>query len=437
VTRMPELQERNSGTFQHANWPRKGIFCPSLAGLVSFMLAVGIGCGSSGSQNYSSTQQGLATPPPPTQINSYFGTTGDVWSTSINRTASQINGEDRTLHGIQFAGSIIGTFNSSNGFLNLSLTTTPTELTDQKIGFALEIPGRAGLIRYGDIFHALVPLAPADGCTIIGGTVTYEYVTLPGASVAAAWAPTIDTTYGTFQITTDGNIWNFSTITQFTLSGGSPANPGSGLPAGFCGIGAAGYAVTAASNSNNPPLATVTMGFGPSGFFLEDNGSSQATPVGVVPSNALGAGVGAIGVVQPSGALNTGNVVGGQYLGFFYEPGIHAGGAETQLASFGCSGVGCPQPSSPTAIVGGVFPNTGGTSPVDEPNMPPSQNITIDLGPQDPNNNGLYPSAMITISGVSFPAAAVVGNLEQKYAIFLIAEDIIDNTPLGIYLFQQ
>jgi hypothetical protein len=94
-------------------------------------------------------------------------------------------------------------------------------------------------------------------------------------------------------------------------------------------------------------------------------------------------------------------------------------------------------PASPTAIIGGVFPHSGGSSPVDEPNLPPSQDVTIDLGTQDPGNNGLYPSASITISGVMFPAAAVVGSLENKSAIFLIAQDPITNTPLAIYLFQR
>jgi hypothetical protein len=394
------------------------------------------GCGSGGSQNSGSTQ-GLPPPAPPSEINSYFGTSGDIWSTKIDHTASQVNGEDRTLHGIQLAGSVIGSFTSLDGFLDVNLTTVPVELTGQQIAFALEIPGRAGLIRYGDVFHPLIPLAPADGCVSIGGTVTYQYVTVPGVSSPPSWLPNVDSTYGTFQVMTDGATWNFTNVTQFTLSGGMPANPGMGLPTGFCGIGTTGYTVTAASGATNPPLATVTMGFGPSGFFLEDNGSAQAAPVGVMPSNALGAGVGAIGVIQPSSQLNTSDVVAGQYLGFYYEPGIRGGGAETQLASFGCLGTGCPTPSSPTAIIGGVFPDTGGSSPVDEPNLAPSQNVTIDLGTQDPSNSGLYPSAMIIVSGVSFPAAAVVASLEEKYVMFLIAEDAINQVPLAIYLFQQ
>jgi len=408
------------------------------AGLFSALLILlGIGCGGGGSQNSMAPLQGLAPPPPASQINSYVGTTGNIWSTKINHTYNQVNGENTTLHGVQLAGSIIGSLSSAGGFLDLNLTTVPNELTGQKIGFALELAGRAALIRYGDLFQPLIPLAPSNSCATIGGTVTYNYITLPSSSSSPSWQPITDTTYGTFQVSTEGSTWNFANITQFTLAGTAPPNPGTGLRAGFCGIGTDGYAVTASSNDTNPPVATVTMGFGPTGFFLEDNGSSQATPVGVVPSNALGAGAGAIGAIQPSTPLSTGDVVGVKYLGFYYEPGIQGGGAVTQLASFGCSGSQCPMPPAPTAIVGGVFPNTGGNSPVDEPTEPPGQNITIDLGTQDSSVNGLYPSATVTVSGASFPAVVVVSSLESKYVMFLIAEDTVNNVPLAVYLFQQ
>lgn len=401
--------------------------------LVLCALLLGTGCGGGGGSQTASTQQGLAAPSPASPINSYIGTTGDVWTSKINHTSAQINGEDITLNGVSLAGSIIGTFDTTGGFLDVTLTTVPNQLTGQTIGFALDVPGRMALVRYGYDTFPLVPLVPTNSCPTIGGTVSYNYVTVPGPTPAGgtpSWIPGTDSTYGTFQVTLDGSTWNFASITQFTLAGTAPASPGTGLPAGYCGIGRTGYTVTAASNAMNPPVATVTMGFGPSGFFLEDNGSAQATPVGVVPSNAVGAGVGAIGAIQPSSALDTTSVVGATYLGFYYEPGIRGGAPVTQLASFGCTGSTCPVPSSPTAIIGGVFPN-------DDPTQPPGEDVTIDLGAQDANNNGLYPLATVTVSGVSFPAAAVVGSLENKFAVFLIAQDTTNNVPLAIYLFQQ
>ena len=149
----------------------------------------------------------------------------------------------------------------------------------------------------------------------------------------------------------------------------------------------------------------------------------------MVPSNALGAGVGAIGLVQPSAPLDTGNLVGSQYLGFYYEPTTVAKPGVTQLASFGCAGPNCPSPP-PAGIIGGVFAT-------DDPTKPAGQNITITLGTQDPNNNGLYRSATVTFSGVVFPAVAIAGKLESKYALFVITQGTLNNSPLAIHLFQQ
>lgn len=406
---------------------RRGTMNVATMVLVLAQLLFVTGCGGGGSsQNSGTSAQGLATPPAPSQINSYFGTDGDIWSSKVNHTANQISGEDITLNGVLLAGVVTGTFDDVSGFLDSSLTNVPPQLTAQTSGFALDIPGRAALVRYGDHSYPLIPLAPTDACTSIGGTVTYQYVTIPSAN----WAFTTDTAYGTFQVSISGSAWDFANITQFTLAGTAPSTPGTVLPAGFCGITTVGYTVTASSGATNPPVATVTMGFGPSGFFLEDNGSAQGQPQGVVRSNALGAGVGAIGTVQPSSPLDTGNVVGGKYLGFYYEPGITGGAPVTQLASFGCSGSNCPAPPTPTSMVGGVFLN-------DDLTQSAGTGITIDLGTQDAANNGLYASATVGVSGVSFPAIAVVGSLENKYAIFVIAQDAINSVPLAVYLFQQ
>ena len=384
-------------------------------------------CGGGGSSQSSGPPgQGLATPPAPSQINSYFGTDGDIWTSKINHTANQITGEDITFSGVLLPGIVTGSFQDVEGFLDLDLTNVPSQLTAQTTGFALDIPGRAALVRYGDHSYPLIPLAPTDACTSIGGTVTYQFVTIPNAT----WSSPTDTAFGTFQASVNASAWDFTNITQFSLAGTAPSIPGEGLPAGFCGVGTVGYSVTASSSATNPPVATVTMGFGPSGFFLEDNGSAQGQPQGVVRSNALGAGVGAIGSVQPSSPLDTGSVVGARFLGFYYEPGITGGAPVTQLAAFGCSGSSCPSPPNPTSMVGGVFPN-------DDLTQPGGTGITIDLGPQDASNNGLYTSATVGMSGLNFPAVAVVGNLENKYAIFVIAQDTINNVPLAIYLFQQ
>jgi hypothetical protein len=100
--------------------------------------------------------------------------------------------------------------------------------------------------------------------------------------------------------------------------------------------------------------------------------------------------------------------------------------------------------------VGGAFPN-------DDPTQPANTNMTINLGTQNATNNGLFDSATVTIPdpvgvctapGVAgkdtqgnptctLPAAAVAGNPENKFAIFLIAQDIVNQSPMAIYLFQE
>lgn len=188
----------------------------------------------------------------------------------------------------------------------LSPNGTPPNLVGQIGEFALDIPGRAALLRLGNESNPLIPLASTESCITIGGTVTYQYVTVPSPS----WNQQTETAYGSFQASTNGPNWTLANVTQLTPTGMAPSNPGTGVPTGYCAQSTLGFAVTAACNSMRPPAATVTKGFGPSGFFLEDNGSQQGNPEGVVASNAIGAGVGAIGIIQPSSPVSTSGVVG-------------------------------------------------------------------------------------------------------------------------------
>lgn len=394
-----------------------------------------VGCGGGSQSGNSSSGQGLATPPPPTQINRYLGSNGDFWDVSLDHTNYVVTGKDITKNGLALGqpyGSAAGTFTTAGSFLKFNLTSIPNPPVvtgDPSVGgLGLDIPGRAAMVRFGDITNSVVPLIPSASCPTIGWTVTYLFVTLPNPS----WAVQTDAAYGSFGASVTDQTWTFTQGGQFTLSGGAPATTATSLPAGYCGLSTTGYSVTAASDSSaNPPVATVTMGFGPSGLFVEDNGSEQSTPPGVVPSNALGAGAGAVGVIQPAASLDTSSVVGSQYAGFFYEPTstISNNSIVTQAVSFGCVGTSCPAPPSSTSIVGGTFPG-------DNPTQPVKTNLVLDLGPQSPSN-GLYPNAQLTVSGVTFPAVAIVGNPEGKFVIYALAQDTTRGLPAALYLFQQ
>jgi len=403
--------------------------------LVVTMMLLLAGCGGSGSQSGGSSGQGLASPSPPSQINYYLGSNGDIWTVSLDHVNSQVTGKDITKNGLslhQPYGSAAGTFGTAGSFMKFSLNSVPIPPVmtgDPAVGgLGLDIPGRAAMVRFGDITNSVVPLIPSQSCPTISGTATYLFVTIPNPT----WAVQSDVAYGTFQVSVTDQTWNFSGVSQFTLSGGSPGVAATPLPAGYCGQSTTGFSVTAASTSNdNPPVATVTMGFGPSGFFVEDNGSQQSTPPGVVPSNALGAGGGAVGMIQPSSPLNTANVLAAQYAGFVYEPvaTVSTNSVVTQAVSFGCAGTSCPVPPNSTSIVGGTFPG-------DDPAQPAKTNVVIDLGAQDATN-GLYPQARVTYSGVTFPAVAIVGNPEGKFVIYALAQDTARDLPAALYLFQQ
>jgi len=157
-------------------------------------------------------------------------------------------------------------------------------------------------------------------------------------------------------------------------------------------------------------------------------------------------------------------VVSLHYLGFVSEPAIQFPSLTippqpppNQIASFSP----CPRSicsSSGTSLIGGGFPLDNPTdSRSDDPTQPASTNITIDLGAQNPASNGLYDSAAVTIPDplslcaapgtpgqnlqgnptCTLPAAAVAGNPENRFAIFLIAQDVVNSSPMAIYLFQQ
>jgi hypothetical protein len=290
----------------------------------------------------------------------------------------------------------------------------------------------------------LVALVPGS-CLNINGSVTFQFVTLPDAT----WNAGTDAAYGSVQVSVNGTTWNLSGFTQFTL--GHSSDPGTAGTTGTCATSTAGGPVTIPPNP--PSNASATIGVGPSGFFAADHFLSTAS--GTVASAA--------GVIQPSSSVNVGSVVSGSYLGFIYEPNVTAGSATcvsdclapTQMAAFTGSVADCLTPPSASGMCGGAFFNDilGNVKQA-------STDITVEFGAEDPNNFGLFKSARITIPNpagsagacttpavtgtdsqgnptCTLPAIAVVGNPENKFAIFLIAQDSVNNSPISISLLQQ
>jgi len=254
----------------------------------------------------------------------------------------------------------------------------------------------------------------------------------------STWTSGKDPAYGSFQVnsvqpTSTGSTWNFSSLTEFTLA--KAQSQGTTLPSGICAQSAVGEVVSIPPSITTGNTTTVAVG--PSGFLIMNNGQNTS---------------GAVGLIQPSSAVDTTSLLSANYLGFISEPAIPIplSGVPTanQIAFFGCSNSGCK--ASGSSLVGGAFPN-------DDPTQPANTNITINLGAQNATNNGLFDSATVTIPdptsactapGIpgtdsqgnptcTLPAVAVSGNPENKFAIFLITQDLVNQSPMVIYLFQE
>jgi hypothetical protein len=327
-------------------------------------------------------------------------------------------------------GTVVGSFSFQAPTEFLSLAQTNVSPPFQQFGYALEIPGRALLLRPGNSSTSLAALVPGS-CLHINGTVTFQFVTLPDKN----WLAPSATAYGSVQVSTSASTWNFSNFSQFTLK--SSSQTATTLAAGNCATNASNSAVSIPVTPAATLLPTVTVG--PSGFLVAD----QFIP------NPAGNPFGAAGVVQPSSSIDTSLLVSSGYFGFIYEPTVtpacfgspnQACVAPTQMVAFTNSG--CP-PNSPPPPPTGIC---GGNYDLDDLKVPGTP-FLMELGPEDQTNFGLYKSATIHIldpnkvcnpTGVcALPAVAIVGNPEGKFAIFLIAQDTVNNSPMVIYLFQQ
>jgi len=415
--------------------------------------------GTSSIYNTTSAAPVLSTAGP---LNSYVGSegTGDVWQISINHNTNSFSATDYS----QEAGtsgsplSLHGEFTFDGGFLNFSQTNTGSSSAFEPAGFTIEIPGRVALFRPDSATDvngnpaAAQPVAAVPGsCLSFVYGVNFQFVTMPNVEPqgtnSTGWNAATDTAYGSFQVSTDGTTWDFFNLSQFTLAQ-SPSQPSASFSPGLCAPAIMGTVISIPSSSGASPTGTLVVG--PSGFFILNQG----------PGNS-----GAIGLLQPASPLNTGNMVSVRYLGFVSEPSILfpsclAPCTPTQpppnpLANFGP----CPAPTCApgTSLLGGDFPLANPTdSRSDDPTQPASTNIIIHLGSQNATSSGLYDAATVTIpdpnsvctgSAVgrdsqgnptcTFPAVAVAGRPEDKYAIFVIAQDIVNQSPMSIYLLQE
>lgn len=419
-------------TLNFCNTPRS-LWLPAAA----LAMALATGCGSSSSSS-TSAQAGLPAAPAAGTLNSYVGTSpqdstsagnSGLWSAIFNRDASTCNQNgkacftaidvaDRQNDSDPEVQDVTGYFTSlaagsGLGFLSLAETNDPNNPNSPSAGFALEIPDRIALLRQGDNTVPPIAMVPA-GCPTIGTGTIFNFVIMP----TDIWNSQTDAAFGSVALGATSTTWKFGAYKVSTLDGTAAPNDGASLPVSTCALTVAGKATYVPTDPSMRLPQTIAVG--PSGFYVADQGAYNGS-----------GSPGQIGIIQPSAPLNTSDILAKNYVGYVYEPGASntSGVLETQLAGFSAN-----DPAG-TLIGGGI--------PYDDPTQGNLGNLVIDLGKQ--GANGVYPSATITDgdTGNAYRASAVAGEIEGKYAIFIVGEDI-DNflpdgnfMPMGIYLLEQ
>jgi hypothetical protein len=447
-------------------------------GLLTLVAALAAGCGSSAK----------TTTPPPAQTSATTYLAGPV----NNSNLSTYTIDDTAMTFSQFIYSFTsGSYQGPQMEYSGPFTVLPRGLRNLGISYAngaqtydppllgnwaFELAGQAGgfvdLEQQGALF---APLVSAQACPSFAKPAAFQFVSLPATELSApAFNAQQDTSYGTVDISASGDAVTFNNIQQFTNAGvqltsyqNIAINP---PPAAIKSIGGAcspsffGATVSVPNLLiiNNPgPNQSITppatVGIGPSGLLVEANGnahegSSKTALNGYQPF--MGAGTGAMGLPQPSAPIDPSALSSAEFLGVFFADGGSSGipASHSFLASFGFPAQGMPTncPSVPAAngtiLLGGDFP---GNDPTKAPAGYGNCDVSISLGAQDASNNGLFSTATITF-GASFsgnstglaysiPANAIAGQLNGKYAIFLIGVDSTGspNQDWGIYLFQS
>ncbi len=251
-------------------------------------------------------------------------------------------------------------------------------------------------------------------------------------------------------ISSNSSTVTFNNIHQHTLPSvggtGAPAQQPSSSVTSTCGATVFGNTITVGQITvtnpqpggglSTPPQASV--GIGPTGLLVEHNGAGDAsvtfpgTSPGLFYDNTLGAGTGAVGLPKPSSPLDTGTLIGAQYLGFVFGAGMYGGnstvaptGWSSHLTSFGFSSAppscAAVTASTSTLIYGGDFTND---DPSTSSNGFGNCDLAIDLGTQDSANNGLFPKATVWLGAnyagnktgqtYSFSAVAIAGQLSAR-----------------------
>jgi hypothetical protein len=491
------------------NLMRDGGWLRFLLSTILFLLSVAAPLGFSGCGQTAPT----LTPTSAGKVDAYFGSPFNTLSNNFSESIStfdhstgEINASSfvSTTHGSVPSGILNGTFAAApTGFLSITenFATVNSVLTAQNPpvtgAWAVEIPGAGALGNLlavnttgGGIPLQAAPVAVAENTAcpnFPNAAAPFLYVTIPGTTPGTDIAD-----YGGVKISTQGS--DVTLNAQPYLMG--PTGPTALVPTtvtGGCSQTYFGPLTAYPLNSFETPGALDLINIGQSGLLV----SSFSPSAGVSPG-AFGGGTGVIGVAAVSSPVDVSAVVAAQYNGFFFAPqnsapvnyditvlasafGDDAANSQacstlqsSLVANNGQGANSVVALPSANSLYGGEFLTTTGSGAVNDPtgaNGSENCDVVIDLGIQDPANNGLFPNATIFIGSnyppfsaakqwncpnttaacaASFPAAAVVGQVQGQYVIFVVASALsgpaaqLPNStgvpipqPAGIYLFQK
>jgi hypothetical protein len=368
-------------------------------------------------------------------VNTYTGTqTPGEWSFTLDNTNDVFSYQPVTYP----VSATTGTTTTVNGFTVLS-----------NGGYALEIEGRAAILRPGGSTTAPVFGVPQTECYPITGKLRFQYLDSHGF---------LD--YGSIIASTDatGASWAFEGL-EGDGSGPASFSATCDTSSSLSTINFTGtetllddewfyYGVDSTTKSAPTANTQSNIWIGPTGFFIAD----QSDPTGTLYNSAtiIPTGSSVVGAAEPSSALTTSDIASTSksYLGFFYEPGTQSGFTTSTV------------PVSFSGLTGEEFLNGDVTQGLDS-----TTTTIISLGTQNSTYNGRYTSVSITVldpnqncatagegtAGVNsdgyitctFSGTAIVGNPGGKYAIFITVTNwatykvSVGARNMNIYLFQQ
>jgi hypothetical protein len=303
-------------------------------------------------------------------------------------------------------------------------------------GVSIMEPSFAGNPSYSIVVGVTLP---DSGCLAPNGTVTIDYLQIPGTGSISKTVAT-DTLYASARLSYQKGTFSYSNVQQFASGGANASTNSIPFVDSYCVQAYAGYGM------ESTPVPVADSQFRSSLAYL---GTSGVLAGAVTGPN----GGGLVGVVQPSAPIDLSAVTAGTYRGYYdqdaesiYQDPAYFGAASKWVASSVFK-------QTASSLVGGYVDFY--TFEYTYPETPVTGNILINFGAQDSSHPGLFPSASITEPNTpscpaskqsigpdgntycTFPVAALIGKSYGKYVLFISGPELTTGYPLFYALVQD